>query len=174
MKTRVEILAELYRSGWVEMDVRKFLGAADRIYADDIIAELWLIICELPARLVEEIYGGCGEECLRRYISGLIKAFNTKTLDSKIGFKGILKKALCLMIVGLSVALQNVMPEGLPLREITILFFIANEGISVLENAAGVIPLPKKLLNVLVQIREENGEETALEIKDEEDMTSQE
>ena len=73
MKTRVEILDELYRSGWVEMDARKFLGAADRIYADDIIAELWLIICELPARLVEEIYGGCGEECLRRYISGLIK-----------------------------------------------------------------------------------------------------
>lgn len=108
------------------------------------------------------------------YITGVIRAIYRKKLSSSIGFKGILKKALCLMIVGLSVALQNVMPEGLPLREITILFFIANEGISVLENAAGVIPLPKKLLNVLVQIREENGEETALEIKDEEDMTSQE
>lgn len=73
MKTKKEILDEFYRTGWVQMDVRKFLGAADRVYADDIVAELWLIICELPARLVEEIYSGCGEACLRRYISGVVK-----------------------------------------------------------------------------------------------------
>ena len=63
-----------------------------------------------------------------------------------------------LLVVGLSVALQRVMPDALPLREITILFFIANEGLSVLENAAKVIPLPQKLRSVLLQLKDKSAD----------------
>ncbi len=87
------------------------------------------------------------------YITGVVRAIYQKKLSSSVGFKGIIKKVLTLLIVGLSVSLQNILPEGLPLREITILFFIANEGFSILENAAGVIPLPDKLRDVLAQIQ---------------------
>lgn len=93
------------------------------------------------------------------YVSGVIRAIYQKKLSSSIGYKGILKKALCMMIVGLSVSLQNILPEAIPLREVTILFFVTNEGFSILENAAGIIPLPRKLRDVLLQLREENEKE---------------
>lgn len=87
------------------------------------------------------------------YVSGVVKAIYLKKLSSAVGFKGIMKKILILLMVGLSVTLQNVMPQGIPLREITVLFFIANEGFSIIENASEVIPLPKKLSSVLAQIK---------------------
>ncbi len=93
------------------------------------------------------------------YVSGVIRAIYQKKLSSSIGYKGILKKALSMMIVGLSVSLQNILPEAIPLREVTILFFVTNEGFSILENAAGIIPLPRKLRDVLLQLREENEKE---------------
>ena len=95
------------------------------------------------------------------YITGVIRAIYQKKLSSSIGYRGILKKTLCLMVVGLSVTLQNIMPEAVPLREITIIFFVANEGFSVLENAAGLIPLPSKLREVLLQLREESEDNKA-------------
>lgn len=90
------------------------------------------------------------------YITGIVAAVYEKKLSSSIGFRGIIKKVIMLLVVGLSVALQRVMPEALPLREITILFFIANEGLSVLENAAKVIPLPGKLKSVLLQLKDKS------------------
>ena len=60
---------------------------------------------------------------------------------------------LILIVVGAAVVLQSVLPENIPLREITIMFFICNEGISILENAAAIIPIPEKLKNVLLQLR---------------------
>lgn len=103
------------------------------------------------------------------YITGVAKAIYQKKLSSSVGFKGIIKKILALIIVGLSVTLQNVLPEGIPLREITVLFFIANEGFSILENADGLIPLPKKLRSVLLQLQktsEEEAETTQEETKE--------
>ena len=88
------------------------------------------------------------------YITGVARAIYKKELSSSTGFKGIIRKVLMLLMVGLSVALQNVMPHGVPLREVTVFFFIANEGFSILENTAGLIPLPEKLRSVLSQIQE--------------------
>lgn len=102
------------------------------------------------------------------YITGVAKAIYQKKLSSSVGFKGIIKKVLILLIVGLAVTLQNVLPEGIPLREITVLFFIANEGLSILENADGLIPLPKKLRSVLVQLQntpEKESQDTKEETK---------
>ncbi len=89
------------------------------------------------------------------YATGVIKAILKKKLSSSAGFTGILKKMLILLMVGFSVTLQNVLPAGVPLREITVLFFIANEGISILENVSQIIPLPKKLSCVLYKIQQE-------------------
>lgn len=93
------------------------------------------------------------------YITGVAKAIYQKKLSSSVGFKGILKKILALLVVGLAVTLQNVLPEAVPLREITVLFFIANEGFSILENADGLIPLPQKLRSVLAQLQKSTEEE---------------
>lgn len=88
------------------------------------------------------------------YVSGVIGAIYEKKLSSTIGYRGIIKKVFMLLVVGVAVALQRIMPDAVPLREITILFFIANEGLSVLENSAKIIPLPQKLKDVLLQLQE--------------------
>lgn len=87
------------------------------------------------------------------YITGVVKAIYLKKLSSEISYRGLLKKMLILIVVGAAVVLQSVLPENIPLREITIMFFICNEGISILENAAAMIPIPAKLKNVLLQLR---------------------
>lgn len=93
------------------------------------------------------------------YITGVTAAAYEKKLSSSIGCKGIIKKVLMLLIVGVSVTLQRILPEGLPLREITILFFIANEGLSIFENAAKVIPMPQKLKDVLMKLKEKSEDD---------------
>ena len=90
------------------------------------------------------------------YITGVIGAVYEKKLSSSVGYKGIIKKVIMLLVVGVAVALQRILPQGLPLREMTILFFVANEGLSVFENAARVIPVPDKLKSVLLQLREKS------------------
>ena len=93
------------------------------------------------------------------YVTGVIKAILEKRLSSAVGFKGIAKKILMLIMVGVAVALQKIMPLGVPLREMTVMFFVANEGLSILENASGFIPLPYKLKSVLFQIQKKSGEQ---------------
>ena len=91
------------------------------------------------------------------YITGILKGICKKRLSSEIGFKGLLKKAIVLVIVVVSSALQK-MAHGVAIREIVIVFYIANEGISLLENAAECTHFPKKLKDILLQLRgEENG-----------------
>ncbi len=87
------------------------------------------------------------------YITGLIKGIYEKNISSEIGYKGIIKKFLIVLIVGVSVAIQTILPQAIPLREITIMFFICNEGISILENCATMIPLPDKIKEVLLQLK---------------------
>ncbi|MBQ9531152.1 MAG: phage holin family protein [Eubacterium sp.] len=92
------------------------------------------------------------------YITGIIKGIYIKQLSSEIGFKGLLKKILVLIIVALSVIIQKTINNSIPIREIVIVFFICNEGISIIENAAEFIPIPDKLRNILLQLRKENEE----------------
>lgn len=88
------------------------------------------------------------------YITGLLKAWNLKQLSSEIGFRGIVKKVIIFLIVGVGVVLESLVDSAIPLREVVICFYLANEGISLLENAAIFLPVPEKLKDVLLQIRD--------------------
>ena len=89
------------------------------------------------------------------YISGIVKAVYTKRVSSEIGFKGILKKITVLTVVALANVIQVLLGGKGAVREIVIMFYIANEGISVLENAAEVLPnIPDALRDILLQIRD--------------------
>ena len=91
------------------------------------------------------------------YISGLIKAFNTKTLDSKVGFKGILKKFGILCIVALSVVVDRITGESGAIRTLVIYYFVANEGLSVLENLSiAGLPIPQSIKKALQALKKEN------------------
>ncbi len=88
------------------------------------------------------------------YITGVIKAVYNKQVSSEIGFKGILKKITILVIVALANIMQVLMGGNVAIREIVIMFYIANEGISILENVAAVsTKMPEQLKNILLQLR---------------------
>lgn len=92
------------------------------------------------------------------YATGVLKALSTKTLSSAVGFKGLIKKTVIFIVVATAVIIQSVIGEAVPLREITIIFFLCNEGISLLENAAEFVPIPEKLKEALIQLRERDVE----------------
>ena len=92
------------------------------------------------------------------YITGLCKAIANKEINSIIGAKGIIKKVGYLIIVAVSVLLDEVVGNTGAIRNIVIYFFVANEGNSILENWGAMgLPLPKKITEVLEQIKNENG-----------------
>lgn len=95
------------------------------------------------------------------YITGLSVAVVKKELSSEIGFKGIFKKVLILILVGVGNILDvHVLGEGSVCRSAVIGFYLANEGISILENAGKLgLPLPKKLLEILKQLKNKEDEE---------------
>lgn len=88
------------------------------------------------------------------YITGVLKGIYTKTLSSSIGFKGLIRKIIIFIVVATAVIIQSVVGDAVPLREIVIIFFVCNEGISLLENASEFVPIPDKLKNTLIQLRE--------------------
>lgn len=92
------------------------------------------------------------------YITGVLKAIYTKTLSSAIGFKGLIRKIVIFIVVATAVIVQSVIGDAIPLREIVIIFFICNEGISLLENASEFVPIPDKLRDTLIQLREKSEE----------------
>lgn len=93
------------------------------------------------------------------YISGLIKAFNTKQLSSKIGFKGILKKVGILLIVMISVVVDRITGETGAIRTLVIYYFVANEGLSIVENLGQAgLPIPKAIKNALKALKEQSNE----------------
>ena len=98
------------------------------------------------------------------YITGLMCAVIDKKLSSAVGFKGICKKVLILMLVGLANIVDlHVVGTGSALRGAVICFYLSNEGLSLLENAAHIgLPVPDKLKDVLAQLhrREEKSGET--------------
>ena len=88
------------------------------------------------------------------YITGILKGYFLKELKSKIGFWGIVKKFVILIIVSTSHIISNISNPQLPLRDVVIIFFISNEGISILENAAVFITIPEQLKKALQQLRD--------------------
>lgn len=87
------------------------------------------------------------------YITGIICAVYEKKLNSKTGFKGILKKIVMLIIVALAVVAGNT-ADFKGLRDLVISFYIANETLSVIENAVKMdIPVVNKLKSVLEQLK---------------------
>lgn len=92
------------------------------------------------------------------YISGVIAAAAEKRLSSAVGAKGIAKKIFMLLIVAVANIVDiNVIGEGHILKNVTMIFYICNECISLLENAGRLgVPVPKKLLDVLAQLKSNN------------------
>lgn len=93
------------------------------------------------------------------YITGVLIAILDKTLDSNIGFRGLCKKMMIFALVYLAVLVDKATGTSI-VRTFTIMFYIANEGISVLENAGKLgVPYPKPLKNILIQLKAKNDGE---------------
>lgn len=95
------------------------------------------------------------------YISGVMCAISDKKLSSSVGFKGICRKILIFTLVGLANIIDlHVIQTGSALRTASIFFYLSNEGISMLENAAHLgLPIPRKLKNVLEQLHDRANKE---------------
>lgn len=92
------------------------------------------------------------------YITGVLSAIFNKKLNSRIGLKGIIKKVGYLCIIALSVIIDTITGETGTIRTLVIYFFVANDGISIIENIAKMgVPMPKKLIDTLEQLRK-NGD----------------
>jgi len=94
------------------------------------------------------------------YITGLMVAVANKKLSSEVGFKGIFKKVLIFLLVGVgNVVDRQIIGDGSVLRTAVIFFYISNEGISIIENAGCLgLPIPQKLKDVLTQLKCKDGE----------------
>lgn len=90
------------------------------------------------------------------YFSGVLCGISNKELSSEIGFKGIAKKIMIILLVGVTNLLgQSTGIDGL--RYIVISFYLANEGISIIENASILgLPVPQKIKDVLEQLKNKN------------------
>lgn len=119
--------------GWIGY----FLGGCDGL----LIALLIFVICD--------------------YITGVMCAIADKNLSSEVGFKGICKKVLIFVMVGIGHILDTyLIGNGEVLRTAVIFFYISNEGLSLIENAAHLgLPIPEKLKDVLEQLQNKSDEE---------------
>ena len=90
------------------------------------------------------------------YITGVMCAIPEKKLSSEVGFKGICRKVLIFILVGLAHVMDvKVIGTGCILRTAIIFFYISNEGLSLVENAAYLgLPVPQKLKDVLEQLHD--------------------
>lgn len=90
------------------------------------------------------------------YITGVMCAITDKKLSSSVGFKGICRKVLIFLLVGIANVLDvQVIGTGSVLRTAVIFFYISNEGVSLLENAGHLgLPIPEKIKTVLEQLHD--------------------
>ena len=98
------------------------------------------------------------------YITGVMCAISDKTLSSEVGFKGICRKVLIFLLVGIGhIVDAQVIGSGGVLRTAVIFFYLSNEGVSLIENAAHLgLPVPDRLKAVLEQLHdraEKGGDE---------------
>ena len=93
------------------------------------------------------------------YITGLMCAVVNKQLSSEIGFKGIFRKVLIFMLVGVgNIVDKQLIGSGSVIRTAVVFFYLSNEGISIIENAGILgLPIPQKLKDVLAQLKDEGG-----------------
>lgn len=95
------------------------------------------------------------------YVTGVIVAIIEKRLSSEVGFRGLAKKFLILVFVAVGHIADTYILGGTPAAmSAVMLFYIANEGISIIENAAALgLPVPKKLTNIMEQIKNKSESE---------------
>ncbi|MFU0520096.1 holin family protein [Gardnerella swidsinskii] len=99
------------------------------------------------------------------YITGVMCAVTDKKLSSSIGFKGIFRKVLIFMLVGIANIIDfQVIKQGSVIRTAVIFFYLSNEGLSLIENAAHLgLPVPEKLKNVLEQLHDKDRKDNTHE-----------
>lgn len=89
------------------------------------------------------------------YLTGVFKAIFNKKLNSEVGIKGVIKKVGYLIIVAVAVMLDRIIGDTGAIRNIVIFFFVANEGISLVENWVAMgLPMPKVIIDTLEQIKQ--------------------
>lgn len=95
------------------------------------------------------------------YITGVVVAAINKQLSSEVGFKGLAKKLMILVFVSLGHIADMYVLGGTPVAmSAVMLFYIANEGLSIIENAGNLgLPVPKKLKDIMIQLKKESEEE---------------
>ena len=94
------------------------------------------------------------------YITGVVVAAINKQLSSEVGFRGLAKKLMILVFVSLGHIADMYVLGGTPVAmSAVMLFYIANEGLSIIENAGNLgLPVPKKLKDIMVQLKKESEE----------------
>ncbi len=92
------------------------------------------------------------------YITGIIKSICGKNLSSYIGFKGILNKIMIFIVVATGVVVSRLLDNTVPIGEMIIIFYISNEGISILENLSEFIPIPEILTSTLKSLADSRKE----------------
>ncbi len=94
------------------------------------------------------------------YITGVVVAAINKQLSSEVGFKGLAKKLMILVFVSLGHIADMYVLGGTPVAmSAVMLFYIANEGLSIIENAGNLgLPVPKKLKDIMAQLKKESEE----------------
>ena len=104
------------------------------------------------------------------YITGIMCAIIDHELSSAVGFRGIFKKMLIVILVGVANIVDiNVIGTGSALRGAVICFYLSNEGLSLLENAAHIgLPIPEKLKDILSQLHKREEKTPQDKIDDEE------
>ena len=92
------------------------------------------------------------------YLTGMMIAVIERRISSQVGFKGIFKKVLIFVLVGIAHIIDiHLIGNGSAIRTAVIFFYTANEGISIIENAAKIgLPIPQKLIDVLEQLKKED------------------
>nr|WP_242974822.1 phage holin family protein [Pseudoclostridium thermosuccinogenes] len=90
------------------------------------------------------------------YITGVLLAIHNKKVSSEIGFKGICKKILIFILVSMgNIIDQYILGSGSALRTLLIMFYLSNEGISILENTGKMgLPFPRKIKDVIEKLKE--------------------
>ena len=107
------------------------------------------------------------------YITGVLVAIGNHKLNSAIGFKGIAKKCWILIMIGVGNLLDNALNLNGVMKTLVCTFYIANEGISILENGYKLgIPIPKRVVKVLKTLKEKA--DNLDEDKDEDDKEADE
>ena len=95
------------------------------------------------------------------YITGVMCAINDKSLSSQVGFIGICRKVLIFLLVGTAHILDTqIIGSGSILRTAVIFFYLSNEGVSIIENAAHLgLPVPEQLKEILEQLHNRSKKE---------------